>query len=96
MSSLEPRSEKKLNLPQFKSTNMMPNFHRKTTTPRKIKSHLSGFLTPSDKHSIELETHIESSKALLETALPEIPSKKSGQKRSGMLEMWLDEALDPQ
>ena len=75
---------------------MMPNFHRKTSTPRKIKSNLSGFITPSDKHSIEIETHIESSKALLETTLPEISSKKSGQKRSGMLEMWLDEALDPQ
>lgn len=37
-----------------------------------------------------------SSKSLIDTNLPIISSKHRSQKRSSFLEMWLDEALDPQ
>jgi hypothetical protein len=87
----------KSTLPHFKSTNYISQRPgRKTPTPRKFKSNLSGFLSIDDKPSTELESIIKSSKTMLETNLPEIQSKRSTQKRSSILEMWLDEALDPQ
>lgn len=36
------------------------------------------------------------SKSLLDSYLPDINSKHRSQKRSSFLEMWLQEALDPQ
>lgn len=100
MASIENRTDStsRKMLPHFKSTNCFDTAsHSKGMKIRRDLSTVSNYYLPTDrKNSDHLAlTARPDSKSLLDT-LPDINSKHRAQKRSGFLEMWLEEALDPQ
>lgn len=83
-------------LPHFKSSNCFETVSNKRAT--KIKrdlSSVSNYYLPTERKNSDLLTAGQESKSLIDT-LPDINTKRQAKKRSGFLEMWLEEALDPQ
>lgn len=97
MSFQEGVSLPKKILPNFKSTNYIDTAaHSSKTKIKRDISTISNYYIATQRKNSDNIANRANEKTIVDACLPDINSRHRSQKRSSFLEMWLQQALDPQ